>query len=105
MDVTDPSVTRALLDAGIDPIQMHLSDHAALAIVPTTANNLRRSRCDGLLMGRKSPPFFRLGRTVRYRADVLIEWMQEISEDKFETVAASRARQHELAGQKVVNAQ
>ncbi|MGM0988501.1 MAG: helix-turn-helix domain-containing protein [Pseudomonadota bacterium] len=48
-----------------------------LGLQPAT---LRQSRWTGQLAGVKAPPFIRMGRNIRYRAEDLDEWLAQFEE-------------------------
>jgi len=50
-----------------------------LKINPMTVN---RSRKTGTLLGHPSPYYITLGRSVRYREDVIDEWVIALGEEK-----------------------
>ena len=59
----------------MDPNKILLSSEEAAGILPVAANTLRNSRSTGILCGRKSPPFMKIGNRVYYLRSDLEEWL------------------------------
>ena len=62
---------------GIDPF---LADREAAEVVGASPTTLKQSRHTGLLFGRTSPKFSKMGRSVRYRLSNLIKFRDQFPE-------------------------
>ena len=57
-------------------VQLHSNDEAAkiLGVAPIT---MKVSRQTGTLLGKPAPEFLKMGRLIRYKNYVLVEWVEQ----------------------------
>lgn len=57
----------------------HISTKQAATYIGCSHHTLRKSRYTGILLGRKTPQYFKLGSKVSYRTVDLEQWLSELS--------------------------
>tara|TARA_R110002060_G_scaffold78202_1_gene90967 strand:+ start:1845 stop:2096 length:252 start_codon:yes stop_codon:yes gene_type:complete len=55
-----------------------LDEKEASLIIGAATPTLRKSRCTGELFGLPAPKYLKLGRTIRYQASVLNDWLESL---------------------------
>ena len=52
----------------------------AAEFLSLSAQSLKQSRVSGELCGVQAPKFLKMGRTVRYKKETLIQWLEQFDE-------------------------
>jgi hypothetical protein len=81
LHVIEPEEVPAILKKEVDPASVFLAERAATAILPYTANTLRKARHEGMLASRTAPHFHRFGKSVFYRLDELVAWRDAVPQE------------------------
>ncbi len=59
------------------PLTPLLDDHALALFTGIAAATYRKSRSTGTLLGRPTIPFLKMGRSIRYRKEDVLEWLSQ----------------------------
>ncbi|TLF52753.1 hypothetical protein FEI13_03340 [Halomonas urmiana] len=46
-------------------------------LIPVAPATARKSRCTGILLGQPAPKFIRRGRSIRYRFQDVLDWLED----------------------------
>lgn len=62
------------------PIDQLLNDPEAAKVLGTTTASLKQSRYSGLLFGKPTPKFLKMGKSAKYRLSTLVAFVNQFPE-------------------------